>query len=309
MKILSGTFLLLIEVSLCFSAPPPPIIDTLSPAKFTAEYMKLLKKKKPAIVPEMLGDLHIRTTFDGKTYNTFLDKAYKEYCSEVPRLKTILSQAIKTALALYSAGITVDINRIVPVIKPHSFLKDSANIVADSTLDTNNLSLVFDVYNEQLIVLYGQDVKTHICYFGTADLKKACINRNELREIAVSNLTQLLPQIKTLDDNGMYMVQAGGCYEASLILCRKFWNRLQFPVNGEIIIAVPSKDIVLVAGNKDKPGMKKIRNMAEKLHKESGFPLVKDLFVLDSAGSFKKYSPVAESVKRKTEARIVKKAR
>lgn len=309
MKITISFFIIILTASLYSDAAPPLIIDTISPAKFTAEYVKHLKQKKPAIAPEVLSDLHVRTTIDGKTYNAFLNNHYKEYLSDVSRLKAILSLSIKTSLALFAAGITVDINRIVPVIKQHSFLKDSANIVFDSTLDTDSLNIVFDNYNEQLIVLYGQDVKTHICYFGTADLKKACINRNELREIAVSNLTQLLPQIKTLDDNGMYMVQAGGCYEASLILCRKFWNRLQFPVNGEIIIAVPSKDIVLVAGNKDKPGMKKIRNMAEKLHKESGFPLVKDLFVLDSAGSFKKYSPVTESVKRKTEARIVKKAR
>lgn len=311
MKIKHCLFIIIMIALQGFSASPPPVIDTLSPARFTAEYVKLLKQKRPAVVPNIIADLHVRTTIDGKAYNTFLDPAYKEYRSAVPQFKTILSQSIKTSLALYSAGITVDINRIVPVIKHRSFLKDSANIIADSILDTVNLNIVYDIYNDQLIVLYGQDVKTHISYFGTAELKKACINRNELREIAVNNLTQILPQIKTLDDNGVYMIQAGGCYEASLILCRKFWNRMQFPVKGEIIIAVPSKDIVLVAGSKDRAGLKKISGVAAKLHKESRYPVVSDLFTIDTvAGTFKKYSPMASNTsKRKIVARVDKTVR
>lgn len=305
MKTISGIFFLLSVSSICFSVPLPPDIDTLSPAEFTAEYIKTLKNKKQSIVAEAIGDLHVRAIIAGKTYNTFLDNAYKEYAATMKDLSKILARNVKTALAIYSAGITVDINRIVPVIKTRGYLKDSANIAIDSSLDTNNLPVVYDNYNDQLIVLYGQDVGTHISNFGTMELNKACINRNELREIAVNNLTQMLPRIKTLDDNGTYMVQAGGCYEASLILCRKFWNRMQFPVKGEIIIAIPSRDIVLVAGNRDKTGIKKIGTMAQKLHNESSYPLEPGLFVLDSAaGMFKKYNPVTENlVKKKTDVR------
>jgi uncharacterized protein YtpQ (UPF0354 family) len=164
-----------------------------------------------------------------------------------------------------------------------------------------------------MIVLYGQDVRTQISYFGTTELKKASINRNELREIAVNNLTQMLPQLKILDDNGMYIVRAGGCYEASLILCKKFWKRSQFSVNGEMVIAVPSKDIILVTGSNDKKGMVEIKGLARKLHDESGFPLVTDLFALDSStGMFRKFNPKAEKTVKgkaggKATATIVKK--
>jgi uncharacterized protein YtpQ (UPF0354 family) len=304
---------LLLASFLSFGLSNPAVQDTLSPTAFTEAYLKILKQKKPLIAVETPGALHVRSTVDGKTYNTFLDNVYKEYRAAVKDREKILAQGVKTALAIYSAGITVDINRIVPVIRDIGFLKDSAKIAVDSTLDTDNLPVVFDRYNEQLIVLYGQDVRTHIGYFGPSEYHRTYMERTDLREIAVNNLTGFLPDIKTLEDNGVFMVNAGGRYGTSLILCRKFWSKKQFPVNGEMVVALPSQEIILVTGNNDKKGIVKISGMAKKLHAESPCPLRTDLFVLDSSsGVFRKWSPVTESRRGKSvltpSVKVVKKA-
>ena len=45
------------------------------------------------------------------------------------------------------------------------------------------------------------------------------------------------------------MLKAGGDYEASLLLFDDIWRDGQVKVDGDIVVAVPAKDVLLVTGS------------------------------------------------------------
>jgi hypothetical protein len=102
MKYTIGFFIINLAASLCFSAPPPPVTDMLSPAEFTSEFVKTLKTKKQPIAVEIIGDLHVRVIIAAKVYNTFLDNAYKEYTAALKDLPKIMSTRQNLARDLFS---------------------------------------------------------------------------------------------------------------------------------------------------------------------------------------------------------------
>lgn len=57
------------------------------------------------------------------------------------------------------------------------------------------------------------------------------------------------------------MLVADGTYEASLILFDGIWTKEQFPVKGDIVIYVPSRDLVLITGSEDKANLAKVHDI------------------------------------------------
>ena len=51
------------------------------------------------------------------------------------------------------------------------------------------------------------------------------------------------------------------------------------PVKGKIVIAIPSRDLLLVAGSENKEGIKKIQDLANETVKNGSYHLIPDLFV------------------------------
>lgn len=45
---------------------------------------------------------------------------------------------------------------------------------------------------------------------------------------------------------------AGGNYEASLILLDSLWTKTNIPVDGDFVIGIPARDILLVTGSNNK---------------------------------------------------------
>ncbi len=101
-----------------------------------------------------------------------------------------------------------------------------------------------------------------------------------MNEIAIENLGELATEIKRQGENGEYMLTMGGDFESSLILL-DIWNNENFPVDGEIIIGVPARDIILVTGSNDTENIKEIKSKIKSIN-ESGDHIVSDkLFIYD----------------------------
>jgi hypothetical protein len=58
----------------------------------------------------------------------------------------------------------------------------------------------------------------NISYLTPKELQELGLKREQLRELAVRNLKRLLPKIEFHGGNGVYMLTAGGDYEANCFL-------------------------------------------------------------------------------------------
>jgi uncharacterized protein YtpQ (UPF0354 family) len=153
--------------------------------------------------------------------------------------------------------------------------------------------IYYEHFTRELIVLYVQDSATKMRYLRSSDLDEAQIERKELRSLACANLKQLLPKLETSGADGIYMVTAGGTYEASLLLLDSLWTGGQFDVRGDIAVAIPTRDLLLVTGSGYPEGIRRVRQMAREAFTGGAYRLTQQLFVYRD-GHFSEFEDAGE---------------
>ena len=74
-------------------------------------------------------------------------------------------------------------------------------------------------------------------------------------------------------------VKAGGNYEASLLAVPDFWSKGQFKVDGEIVVAIPARDHLLITGSRNAEGLAKLREVAARVAQDIPQRITDTLFV------------------------------
>ena len=251
-------------------------IPKMSEIEFTKYYKKDLEKIYPKIKYVIIDSLGISGLINGLKYNHYLDNAYLEYVNDQTNLDKIIKKYIESVNELYETKPSVLSNRIVPVIKKWNYLE-----FIKKQYKTDNYSnfCVYQKYNEDLIIVYAEDRKNNIYYLNQKDFLNLNIDLDSLSKISITNLVGILPKMKRNEAGDVFMLTAGGDYEASLILYKEIWSKDNFPVNGDIVIAVPNRDILYVTGSENKEGLKAMREMTNNLYNTGDHPLTKELFI------------------------------
>lgn len=251
---------------------------------FTRAYAERLQQALPKAKVQVKGPLEVRWTPPGGTEATsYLDNAWKEYAADPARLGEVLDRLVGAAQEVgREAGRTVDPRRVVPVIKDRGWLEESRRALrASGAEDVSKVAEINEDYNGALTIFYAEDREKGIAYLTAEALAKAGLKRSELRALAVRNLKGLLPAIDLEGGDGLYMVTAGGDYEASLLLVDDLWTGPDIApkVRGAVVVAVPARDLLLVTGSEDPAGLEKVRELAAKVLKEGTYTLTDQLFV------------------------------
>ena len=267
----------------------------VSPRRFTEDFADELRKSSPGIKVELINDLEVKVTAtNGRSYGSFLNNAYAMYKrdpkSKAEVIQTFIAAGLETA-AGFPEG--VDRTRIVPIIKEKLWLRETRKVMAGRG-DKGIEDRVFEDLNSDLLIVYAQDSPKNIRYLTTPDLDKAGITREELRAIASENLKTLLPNIERRGGKGLYMVTAGGTYEASLLTVDSLWTDGKMRVKGDFVVAVPTRDLLLVTGTQEPEGIRDITRLAnEAFYKASSYRLTPKLFVHRQG----KFEPLEGNVK------------
>jgi uncharacterized protein YtpQ (UPF0354 family) len=176
----------------------------------------------------------------------------------------------------------------VPVVKDRAWLEDSRKALIGQGIE-KPVENVFDDLNKELVVVYGEDSESGIRYFGVEDLAKIKVEQKELRKLACENLERLLPPVKTEEvATGYYFLATDGTFEASLLLLERAWTSGAPKVKGETVVAIPARDVLLVTGSEDKPGLERMRADVKKVVGEDPYRLSDKLFVRRD-GTFDEY--------------------
>ncbi len=243
----------------------------LTEKEFAKEYLLTLKKDNPEVIYSLSPDLGITAKYKCKDYRHFPDNAYREYTLEPDSIEQVLKKFSQTAYELYQENEVVDVNNIIPVIKPTSFLDDISQLGAAS--DSIKPTVVYQQYNDKLLVVFAEDKEHGIHYFTLENFQKLNISRDSVQKIALTNLEEKLPNIEKTGDNGRYMVTAGGDYEASLILLSFIWSQNNFEVKGDIVVAIPNRDMLLVTGSKDEINLKWLKAKAQQSYESGSYQI------------------------------------
>ncbi|MHC0447497.1 DUF1444 family protein [Flavobacterium sp. 3-218] len=241
----------------------------LSETEFSKKFAKGLLKRVNGLQIISINGLEIIAKFNGiSDFKHFLDNCYAEYKIDPKDIKDILNRYLNAASAIYLPKEVLKSERILPVIKDKRFVASLREMNVDF-----EESHVFESYNEELFIFYVEDGEHTINYISQSNLKEINLSIDNLKSIALENLKNCI-KIERHGENGFYMVTAGGNYESSLILLN-IWDNENFPINGNFLIGIPTRDILYVTGSKDSENLHKLYDYIEKMN-EKGSHLVSD---------------------------------
>ena len=254
-----------------------------SPEAFTQEFAAALRDALPSHEVTITEPLRFKVKApDGKESSAYLENAYNEYVQDPTSKDEIVGRYTASLVETFSEAEALDPKRIVPVIKDVAWLQDMKRATGASTQ-------VFEDFNGDLVIVYAEDTPANTRYFSREELAALGTDRRALRALAVTNLRRILPPVKTHTGRSVSMLTAGGDYVASLLLFDELWSGGKLAVDGEIVVAVPSRDVLLFTGSRNREGVRQLRAMAKQTAAEGPYSLTDQLFVYRN-GTFQRFT-------------------
>jgi uncharacterized protein YtpQ (UPF0354 family) len=248
--------------------------SVLTDREFANLYLDSLSKKYPTVKFELNQDLTITSKKGDTDYKHYIDNAFVAYKAEPDSINDIISRYVASTTDLYSDQKKVNIGSVVPIIKPVEFLDEINSLSKDG----KSFPFITDKYNDQLIIVYAEDSKNSIKYLTEDNFKILSISRDSLKSIALKNFDKIITNIQRQGDNGIFMITAGGDYEASLILLSSIWTKENFKVDGEFIVAIPNRDMLMITGSKNKTGIGKLKEIVADSYKTGNYQISEHLY-------------------------------
>ncbi len=255
-------------------------LPILSPSEFTREISRGLQKSAPHLPNEVIKDLEIRmhlsTEYSG---NIFLRAAYQEYVlnpgSQVEVLARWISKYLEAANT--TPNTPIDVSRVLPILKPRSWLEKELRATAIGANEPNQY--FHQDFIDDVIIAYAVDAANTMRYLMNRDLDILGLSAEKLQGTALANLRTLLPAPKIIGERGVYQIICGGNYDLSLIFMDEYWEAPDFRIRGEIVIAVPARDYLLVTGTDCPEGIQRVSMLAEDAISKSPYKVSAKLLV------------------------------
>jgi uncharacterized protein YtpQ (UPF0354 family) len=258
----------------------------LSARAFTERVAAGLAAKLPGSKATVAGDLQITIRrAEGSEIMLSVRNLYQDYKANPGNIGAIIDvYAAGLAEKPARAAAKLDATRIVPVIKDRQWLEDNRKALRAKA---PNLEFLFEDFNDELVIVYAEDTASRTRYLMANE--DPGIDRAALRQHAVDNLLRLLPKVEVRNHDDVFsLISAGGDYEASLLLDDNMWRGGQIKVNGDIVVAIPAKDVLLVTGSKNRKGLTMVRKLAAEFAGQGRYRLTDALFVYRN-GRFVKF--------------------
>lgn len=227
----------------------PAVLDA---AAFTEHYAVALAKADPGIeVVPGAGDLHLRSRStaagtDGAWCDHFLDNAFANYGKDRGRRDTIIGEFIAGNLEARSLG-PISVERLIPAVRSRSLLN---SIPADSGEDKQPIHkpLLGD-----LVLMLAEDHPQTIRYCPRACLSDLGLSEDQAWARAQANLATVVPERRIEGSDGSYLISAPW-HAAALLTDPTWFTPLRFPVQGDWLVGIATRDVVLVTGTEEPKG-------------------------------------------------------
>ncbi len=241
----------------------PAAAETLTPRVFTESFAAAATAAMPTAKVTVAGDLHVETrSARGETTTTDLHNAYQVYLGDTAHLDTLVRRYVSVlvdAVRVGDAKLPPDRSRIVPVLKSTRWVE----AVQNQRKAAPATQLLMEPFNNELTIVYAEDLPTSVRYLMNSD---DVGDRGKLRQLALENLHRLLAKIEMIAGaEGIFLVSAGGDYDASLLLADSIWSGGQIEVDGDIVAAVPDKGTLLVTGSLNAVGVARLHAIAAEI--------------------------------------------
>ena len=238
----------------------PGFAASTSEQEFTRQYTERAKLALKQATFNHIDNLVIEIEFEnGLKVTSYLANSYARYISGQASMDEALADFIASQVEYQNLDESdvLNISQLRPVIKSQSYLDGVKSQLAAAGASEIQLPY-FEKLTGELLVFYAIDSPDSLRFLTQQDFQSLALSSRNLRSKAIANLDEYLnainAKIEKLDigDHGdVYMLVADENYEATAILTPSFKKLLKQKIPGEVIIGIPSRNILLIASKSD----------------------------------------------------------
>ncbi len=243
-------------------------------AKF---YLEALEKRYPNVEFSMHDAQTIIALTNSWNIQISLDNLLRDAKNSTGNLEELIEPYLKSLDSMLNPKQGLDLNRIVPIIKPKKYLEEVETHRGINSIAPRDE--VYEFYNDELLIVYAEDLESSIRYLRKDEILNINFQESDLKALAIQNLDRMLTSIKKKGADGIYFLIAGGDYEASIILIEDILSKENFDIDGDIVISIPNRDMLLITGSNDVANIKKIKNLASNTYNNGSHNLSPYLFI------------------------------
>ncbi len=177
----------------------------------------------------------------------------------------------------------IDIEKIYPWVKVNLNAEQDNSIETKTVLvkgEEINADLIERKLIGNLILLYVYDNGTLFEILQEKDMPEK-YSENDLFEKACDNLLRDVEFTMHETSYGGYGLVAGGDHEAASLCIPEIWHEINKHFEGNLLISVPAKDMVLFIEENDEEKLLKMKELALEIYKDGERPLTNQIYLYD----------------------------
>lgn len=253
---------------------------TLSELEFTRYFAERARQALPETSLVEKAPLHLQAK-SPKTgeQQIFLGNSYARYSSGIDTLERVVEARLDAMRQAESLLAVQGAETVMAVLKPRDYLQTVAQQLRQAGLGDKPMNLLYRELNADILVFYVFDQPSGVRMLTTPDLKTLKLEPEDLHQLALGNLRRYFerkpPSVKRLEPSPgtrLYLFSVDDFYESSLLLLPEFWRQPQgMQLQGEPVVFVPARHLLLVAGAADPASVALGTRLAQRGYRELGY--------------------------------------
>jgi len=264
------------------------VSKSLTEKEFTETVAERVRHALPGVDVRIVGPLELTIGSSAGDIRQFLTNAWNVCKDEPAERSRVVSEHVRSVVESYQRTTTSsslsERSALIPMIKDDAFVK-GANEQYGSTDTLAAERLAADVW-----IVYAVDLPGSIAYLTESERKRLGLPLEELRQLAITNLRRVLPEIERHGTAPAFMLTAGGNMEASLLLLDDLWQGQERLVEGEVVAAVPARDVLVFTGSNSPAGIEAVKGSIQRVAANNSYPVSKALLVR-RGGRWQQFQP------------------
>lgn len=192
--------------------------------------------------------LRISRVDNGKGVTVKVDTIVAKYKEQKENIVDEIVYYVEEAIEqMKGEGLSeVDSAQIMPVLRSPSFDKK----------DKDGNAFVIEEHTAETNIYYVVDLGKSYRLMDEKMLESMKLSKQQLKEMALFNVRKLDNKYTTDEVKGniFYFINSNDGYDASRILNTTFLNEIQDQCEGEMLVAVPHQDVLIIADIRNKTG-------------------------------------------------------
>lgn len=237
---------------------------------------RLAKENRTFIFDKKKDELRIENRDTGKGITISLPGIIAKWQEQKEKAIDEVVYYVEEGLEAMTGGIVLSGREanIFPVIRSASFPAESSE----------GISFLVDEHTAETKVYYALDLGTTYRLIDEAVVKKEGWDPVRIRETALFNIRSLSTEMKkdTVAGNVFYFLNKNDGYDASRILNDVFLKDMKVKIEGEMAVAVPHQDVLIVADIRNSTGYDVLAQMTMSFFASGRVPITALSFMYEN---------------------------